>query len=205
VYTGPAKKILSDGRNAHLIQEPIEWWLPRFGERFDLIHAQPARKGFFVLACPKGSYGNLAAELDLPALVDTAAAAAPSRRGKSSFKRSANAAKLAAGTLWLAARHRETPWYVKVIAGVSAIFALSPIDLTPDFIPVVGYFDDIALLFLGTYLAKRLIPPDLWAELRRRAATVDYARAMRGAAAVLALWAGGTAMAVAHIWTPLGR
>lgn len=207
VHTGPARKTLSGGRNAHLIQKPLRWWLPKVGQRFDIIHFQSARKGFLVLACPKGMHGKLDDELNFGALVEAAIAAAPARASvlqsaKLNLKRSIHSAKLEAGTLWLAARHPETPWYAKVVAGVSSVLAFSPFDLTPDFIPVVGYFDDIALLLLGTLAAKRLIPPPLWEELRRSAATVDYAQAMRGGAAVCALWLGATTIAVAHIWRP---
>lgn len=55
VHTGPAKKTLSDGRNAHLIQEPPDWWAERLSSHFDLIHVQLVRKGFFVIASPLGA------------------------------------------------------------------------------------------------------------------------------------------------------
>jgi len=61
VHTGPAKKILSDGRNAHLIQQPPSWWLPRLARRFELIHVQSVPKGFFVIAAPLGNYGAVSA------------------------------------------------------------------------------------------------------------------------------------------------
>ena len=66
VHTGPAKKVLSDGRNAHLIQESTSWWLGQFEPYFDVLHVQQVRKGFFVIACPRGAYRSLASELDLP-------------------------------------------------------------------------------------------------------------------------------------------
>jgi hypothetical protein len=66
VHTGPARKMLSDGRNAHLIQESTSWWLGQFEPYFDVLHVQQVRKGFFVIACPKGTYRSLASELDLP-------------------------------------------------------------------------------------------------------------------------------------------
>lgn len=73
VHTGPAKKQLSDGRNAHLIQESTGWWLNRFDPHFDVLHVQQVRKGFFVIASPKGSYRSLNSELDLPAISKAAA------------------------------------------------------------------------------------------------------------------------------------
>lgn len=71
--------------------------------------------------------------------------------------------------LYLAARHPQTPWYAKLfVAGVVA-YAFSPIDLIPDFIPVLGYLDDLILIPLGIVIAIKLIPPDVLAECRARA------------------------------------
>src|SRR3954468_9357874 len=81
----------------------------------------------------------------------------------------ARAAKRDAVALWLAARDRRVPWYAKVVAGVVAAYALSPIDLIPDFIPVVGYLDDLIVVPLGILLAIRLIPAPLMQEFRAEA------------------------------------
>lgn len=71
--------------------------------------------------------------------------------------------------LYLAARHPGTPWYAKTfVAGVVA-YAFSPIDLIPDFIPVLGYLDDLILVPLGIVIAIRMIPPAVLAECRVRA------------------------------------
>jgi uncharacterized membrane protein YkvA (DUF1232 family) len=71
--------------------------------------------------------------------------------------------------LYLAARHPQTPWYAKLfVAGVVA-YALSPIDLIPDFVPVIGYLDDLILIPLGIVVAVKLIPPGVLAECRARA------------------------------------
>jgi uncharacterized membrane protein YkvA (DUF1232 family) len=71
--------------------------------------------------------------------------------------------------LYLAARHPGTPWYAKAfVAGVVA-YAFSPIDLIPDFIPVLGYVDDLVLVPLGIAIAIRMIPPAVLAECRVRA------------------------------------
>ena len=71
--------------------------------------------------------------------------------------------------LYLAARHPGTPWYAKLfVAGVVA-YALSPIDLIPDFIPVLGYLDDLILIPLGIAVAIRLVPSSVLAECRDRA------------------------------------
>ena len=92
--------------------------------------------------------------------------------------------------LYLAARDPRTPWYAKaIIAGVVA-YALSPIDLVPDFIPILGYLDDLLLLPLGIYLALRLIPAEVLADARRRAAATSSALPKRWSAAlaVVTLW-----------------
>jgi uncharacterized membrane protein YkvA (DUF1232 family) len=71
--------------------------------------------------------------------------------------------------LYLAARHPATPWYAKLfVAGVVA-YALSPIDLIPDFVPVLGYVDDLILVPLGIAIAIRMVPPAVLAECRARA------------------------------------
>lgn len=73
--------------------------------------------------------------------------------------------------LYLACRDPRTPWYAKVFAGVVVAYAFSPIDLIPDFIPVLGYLDDLILLPLGLLIAVRLIPPDVFAACKQQAET----------------------------------
>ena len=68
--------------------------------------------------------------------------------------------------LWLAARDPRVPPLAKIVAGATAAYALSPIDLIPDFVPVFGYLDDLILVPAGIWLAVRLIPPPLMAEFR---------------------------------------
>jgi uncharacterized membrane protein YkvA (DUF1232 family) len=71
--------------------------------------------------------------------------------------------------LYLAARDPRTPWYAKLLVAGIVAYAFSPIDLIPDFVPVLGYLDDLILLPLGIALAIRLIPPPVLAECRARA------------------------------------
>ncbi|MBC7780474.1 MAG: DUF1232 domain-containing protein [Proteobacteria bacterium] len=71
--------------------------------------------------------------------------------------------------LWLAVRDPRTPLVAKLVAGVVVAYALSPIDLIPDFIPVLGYLDDLVLVPLGIALALRLIPTPVLADARARA------------------------------------
>ena len=75
--------------------------------------------------------------------------------------------------LWLAARDPRTPWFAKLLALLVAAYALSPIDLIPDFIPVIGYLDDAVLVPLGVLLVIRLIPPELMEEFRAAAALAE--------------------------------
>jgi len=71
--------------------------------------------------------------------------------------------------LWLAARDRRTPWYAKACAAAVVAYALSPIDLIPDFIPILGYLDDLVIVPAGILLAVKLVPRDLMAEFRAQA------------------------------------
>ena len=93
--------------------------------------------------------------------------------------------------LYLAARDPRVPWYAKAMAACVAAYALSPIDLIPDFIPVLGYLDDLLLLPLGILLAARLVPPAIMAELRAEADARHAARPVSstGAAAIGVVWA----------------
>lgn len=71
--------------------------------------------------------------------------------------------------LWIAARDPRTPLAARLVAAAVAAYALSPIDLIPDFIPVLGQLDDLLIVPLGIVLAVRLIPPDLMAAFRHQA------------------------------------
>jgi uncharacterized membrane protein YkvA (DUF1232 family) len=90
--------------------------------------------------------------------------------------------------LWLAARDPRVPWYAKAIAGAVAAYALSPIDLIPDFIPVLGYLDDLIIVPLGILLAVKLVPALLMAEFRARATRRNRPTSRAGLAAIVALW-----------------
>jgi uncharacterized membrane protein YkvA (DUF1232 family) len=91
--------------------------------------------------------------------------------------------------LGFAVRHPRVPWYAKVVAGCVVAYALSPIDLIPDFIPVLGYLDDLVLIPLGVALVIRLIPADVLAECRARAERVTRrARSWVAAVVIVAIW-----------------
>ncbi|MGH6661453.1 MAG: YkvA family protein [Rhodospirillales bacterium] len=93
--------------------------------------------------------------------------------------------------VYLAARDPRVPWWVKALALVTAAYALSPIDLIPDFIPVIGYLDDLILVPLAIVLIVRLVPAEVMAELRaeadkRLAGARPQSRV--AAAVIVALW-----------------
>ena len=93
--------------------------------------------------------------------------------------------------LWLAARDPRTPLAAKLLAACVAAYALSPIDLIPDFIPVLGLLDDLVLVPAGIWLALRLIPADLRRELRIAAENTPWPGPARKAAWVMvAIWIG---------------
>lgn len=71
--------------------------------------------------------------------------------------------------LYLAARHARTPWLARLLIAGLVAYALSPIDLIPDFIPVLGYLDDLILLPLGIAVVVRMIPPEVLEECRAAA------------------------------------
>ena len=102
--------------------------------------------------------------------------------------------------LWLAARDRRVPWYAKLAAGAVAAYALSPIDLIPDFIPVLGYLDDLIIVPLGILLAVKLIPPKIMSELRMKAAQARAPASKAGLAAVMAIWLAALALALWAAW-----
>jgi uncharacterized membrane protein YkvA (DUF1232 family) len=88
------------------------------------------------------------------------------------LKQRARALKFDTLALYFAARHPATPWYAKLMAFLVVAYAFSPIDLVPDFVPVLGYLDDVILIPLGITLTLRLIPDAVMLECRERAAGV---------------------------------
>jgi uncharacterized membrane protein YkvA (DUF1232 family) len=99
--------------------------------------------------------------------------------------------------VFIAARDPRTPWAARILAALVLAYALSPIDLIPDFIPVLGYLDDLILVPLGLWLCLRLIPSEIMDEARERAATgPPPGRNRIGVVLVVTTWlvvAGGVA------------
>lgn len=96
-------------------------------------------------------------------------------------------------TLWFARKHPGAPWYAKALGIFVVAYALSPIDLIPDFIPVLGYVDDVLLLPALIWLALRLLPPEVLAECRGQADEWMQAKGSKpssraGAILIVGLW-----------------
>lgn len=103
--------------------------------------------------------------------------------------------KLEVATLYFVCRHTNTPWPVKVLGLLVVAYALSPIDLIPDFIPILGFLDEAVLLPALVWLAVRLTPREVLAECRAKAqerlvAQSRLPRSYAGAAAVVIIWVG---------------
>ena len=97
--------------------------------------------------------------------------------------------------LYLAGRDPRVPWYAKAMAALVAGYALSPLDLIPDFIPVVGYLDDLILVPLGILLVIRLVPSEIMAEHRATAAAALDRPVSRGMAmAIICIWVAAVAL-----------
>jgi uncharacterized membrane protein YkvA (DUF1232 family) len=104
-----------------------------------------------------------------------------------------NARRLRADTyaLYLACRDPRTPWYAKLLASAVVAYAFSPLDLIPDFIPLLGYVDDLILVPLGIALAVKLVPVPVLAECRARAqVATDRPTSRMAAAVIVAIWLG---------------
>lgn len=97
--------------------------------------------------------------------------------------------RIDAHAAWLAARDARTPWYARTWGLFVAAYALSPIDLIPDFIPVVGLVDDAVLIPVGIWLFVKMLPPGLFAEHRATAAqSAERPGSAWGAAIIVCVW-----------------
>lgn len=106
------------------------------------------------------------------------------------LKSRARALKNEAFAVYLAAKDPRTPWYAKAVALITVAYALSPIDLIPDFVPVLGYLDDLFIVPGGLWLAVKLIPPEVLDEARKTAATYSFDRRVGyvGMAIIILVW-----------------
>jgi uncharacterized membrane protein YkvA (DUF1232 family) len=107
--------------------------------------------------------------------------------------------------IYLCSRDPRVPWHAKALAIFVAAYALSPIDLIPDFVPVLGYLDDVILVPAGIWLVVRLIPANVLAEHRELAAAAHDRPVSRTAAAVIvAIWIASALLGGWLIWRYLG-
>jgi len=90
--------------------------------------------------------------------------------------------------IYLASRDPRVPWYAKALAIAVAAYALSPIDLIPDFIPIIGYLDDLLIVPLGIMLAVKLVPAGLMQEFRDEAARRAKPASKAGLIFMVAVW-----------------
>ncbi len=105
-----------------------------------------------------------------------------------------------------ALRDPRTPWSAKILGAVVVAYAVSPIDLIPDFIPVVGYLDDLILVPAGLWLVRRLIPADVLSEHRGRVKQGDRLPGSRtAAAAIVAIWIVSAGFVGYWLWDRSGR
>src|SRR5688572_33187655 len=103
--------------------------------------------------------------------------------------------------LYLAARHPGTPWYAKLFVAAIVAYAFSPIDLIPDFIPVLGYVDDLILIPLGLMALRAMVPPLVLEECRAKAAQLqERPRNWIAAAVIVAIWIAGAVVAAYYLW-----
>lgn len=106
------------------------------------------------------------------------------------IKRKTGSIKQEIAALYLAYRHPDTPWYAKILLALIIGYALSPVDLVPDFVPVLGYIDDIIILPALIVLARRSIPETVMAECRERVLRepLDIKSKWVAAAVIIIIW-----------------
>ncbi len=120
-----------------------------------------------------------------------------------SWKIKAKRVRTEVSVLYSASKHPRTPWYAKVLAVLIIGYALSPIDLIPDFIPVLGYLDDLILVPLGIALLIKLIPKDILDECRKKAeADLSKRKPKNWVAAIIIIliWLSAVYLIVTVVW-----
>ena len=106
--------------------------------------------------------------------------------------------------LYLAARDPRVPFVAKLVVVLVVAYALSPIDLIPDFIPVLGYLDDVLLLPIGIALAIKLMPRDVWEDCKNQARTElgsDLPRSRTAAIVIATVWLALLGLAAWWLWS----
>ena len=118
------------------------------------------------------------------------------------WKKWATALKKNTYALYLASRDPRVSILAKIVIGLVVAYALSPIDLIPDFIPIIGYLDDLILLPLGIWLSIRLIPQDVWQECQALAVEQlsELPRSRRAAVVIIIIWLLAMACLILWVW-----
>ncbi|MBU6455443.1 MAG: DUF1232 domain-containing protein [Cyanobacteria bacterium REEB67] len=126
----------------------------------------------------------------------------------SKLKDEAKALKAETYALYLASKDPRVPWYAKVLLACVVAYALSPIDLIPDFVPVIGLLDDLILVPLGLRLVVKMVPADVLADCRERAKDLAESKpkSLFGLAIVLSIWllAIFILWSIFRKWYPIG-
>ena len=124
-----------------------------------------------------------------------------------SWKGRAKELKREVYALYLAYRDPRTPWYAKALAAIILGYALSPIDLIPDFIPLLGYLDDLVIVPAGIALLIKLIPPEVLQECRERAQAAPKEKMKNWVAGVIIvlIWAIAIYLTLKLAWKALAR
>ncbi len=119
-----------------------------------------------------------------------------------SWREKARRLKTEVHALYLALRDPRVPWYARVMAGVIVAYALSPVDLIPDFIPVLGYVDDLVLIPAGIYLTLKLIPVEVLEDCRQRAKSEPLTSKSKWVAAtiIIFIWLVVVYLVIRFIW-----
>ena len=110
-----------------------------------------------------------------------------------SLKQVARRLKKETYAVYLASIDQRVPWYARILAAFTVAYAFSPIDLIPDFIPILGYLDDLIIVPVGIWLVLKMIPPQVLAECRQKAAAqIQRGKPINRAAAavIIAIWMG---------------
>ena len=110
-----------------------------------------------------------------------------------SLKQVARRLKKETYAVYLASIDQRVPWYARILAALTVAYAFSPIDLIPDFIPILGYLDDLIIVPVGIWLVLKMIPPQVLAECRQKAAAqIQRGKPINRAAAavIIAIWIG---------------
>ena len=109
--------------------------------------------------------------------------------------------RINAHAVWLAARDERTPWYARAFGLLIAAYALSPIDLIPDFIPILGLLDDAIILPAGIWLFLKMLPPNLFEEHRAAAAAAaERPRSRGGLLLIVLIWLASALL----LWRVIG-